>query len=437
MTMKYFISKLLLSFILLLTTIIQLYAKWEVAEQIVAIVDNEPILLSDVNSYLQYYFMYNKIDIRMLTEEDFKQYQKKALENLINSKVLVKEAERESLNVNSDKISQEVDKQIDQLINQFGSKDKFVEALKSQGMDIVDFRTMKFNQIKEQMLEYIMKNKLRSELSITKDMIIEFYNTHKDSFPAQDESYRLSIYKTPIYLEGNRKKILYDSLSTIRQKIVSGKLSFEEAAKLYSQGPMKDKGGDLGFVKKGDLIPELEKVAFALDIDSISPIIETNVGLHLLKVIDRDKDRVRLRHIVFLFNITEKDIKYSKLYLDSLINLVYKDTTLSLESLDSSIKKIISSEWIKYKDLQPQFQQAIEELKIDSLTYFPKYTRPILLDKNFYILEILDYKPKRYLSLKDDWNIIEEKAREYYLQKYFEDKLREWKKNFYIEVRMK
>lgn len=84
--------------------------------------------------------------------------------------------------------------------------------------------------------------------------------------------------------------ILVDSeekANDILEKIKSDKISFEEAAKQYSECPSGKNGGDLGFFKKGVMVREFEDIAFSIDLGEISKPIQTQFGWHLIKVVEK------------------------------------------------------------------------------------------------------------------------------------------------------
>jgi parvulin-like peptidyl-prolyl isomerase len=70
-------------------------------------------------------------------------------------------------------------------------------------------------------------------------------------------------------------------------KSVLGETSFEMLAAKYSQGPEASQGGDIGFVERGVMIPEVETVAFGLQLDEVSDVIESGLGFHIIKVVDK------------------------------------------------------------------------------------------------------------------------------------------------------
>lgn len=73
----------------------------------------------------------------------------------------------------------------------------------------------------------------------------------------------------------------------LRERIVSGKIDFATAAKKYSKCPSGESGGDLGFFRKGMMVPEFEKAAFSLPVGEVSQPVETQFGWHLIEVTDK------------------------------------------------------------------------------------------------------------------------------------------------------
>lgn len=136
-------------------------------------------------------------------------------------------------------------------------------------------------QIEKDMLTQVTINKVLSEVTITEDEAVEYYNNNKNMFVKQPTV--------------SAKHILVDSKETcdaIRQEIESGEISFEDAAKKYSSCPSKEKDGNLGSFGKGMMVPEFEKVAFELEIGKVSESVQTQFGYHLIKVEEKTEQTV-------------------------------------------------------------------------------------------------------------------------------------------------
>lgn len=127
--------------------------------------------------------------------------------------------------------------------------------------------------VEKDLLTQMAISKVLSEVTITDEEALKFYNENKANYvEAQTVS---------------AKHILVDSVekcNEIKNEINSGALSFEEAAMRYSSCPSKDQGGNLGPFGKGMMVPEFEKVAFELELEEVSEPVQTQFGYHLIKV---------------------------------------------------------------------------------------------------------------------------------------------------------
>lgn len=152
---------------------------------------------------------------------------------------------------------------------------------KEKEIDKSEEYNRKLEELKEQLLTQIIMGKMFSEINITKDDIQKAYDDNKEKF-----------------LEGETvvvKHILVENeedIKKIKNEIERGVISFEDAAKKYSICPSKDRGGNLGAVKKGMMVKEFEDAAFNLDIDVISEPIKTQFGYHLIKVEEKTEPRI-------------------------------------------------------------------------------------------------------------------------------------------------
>ena len=115
--------------------------------------------------------------------------------------------------------------------------------------------------------------------AVTEDKIKEFYQIHKDDFV------------TPLKLRASH--IMVDTeaeANEVLQKLKEGG-DFAQLAKQYSKDPSKDRGGDIGYFIKGQLMPELEEICFKLQLEQTSDIIKTKLGYHIIKLTDRIEPR--------------------------------------------------------------------------------------------------------------------------------------------------
>ncbi len=162
--------------------------------------------------------------------------------------------------------------------------DDLNRALAKEGMTLEEYR----NDIREQMVRMrILRRDVRSKITISEEEIGEYYLKHREEYEGK-EAVRIKqillLYAPDMDEAGKRD--LREKAETIRKRIMAGE-SFDLLAANYSQGPAAAQGGDVGFVEKGMLLPEVDRIVFSLGKDEVSPVISSSVGVHLVKVIDK------------------------------------------------------------------------------------------------------------------------------------------------------
>ncbi len=131
-------------------------------------------------------------------------------------------------------------------------------------------------KIKDEMLANFAIEKALSAVKVTDDEVKKFYDEHKSEFIAGE-----SVEASHILVDEEEKaKVL---LVNIR----NGKVSFEDAAKANSSCPSKEKGGALGNFTRGQMVPEFENAAFAMNVGDISEPVKTQFGYHIIKVTNK------------------------------------------------------------------------------------------------------------------------------------------------------
>lgn len=161
-----------------------------------------------------------------------------------------------------------IKKVADELVNQ---ELLYLEAIEKELDQEEEFKNQ-LKQVKENILKQYAINKLLGDITVSQDEVAEFYNDKKEFFKT-DETVRAS----HILVEDE------EEAKEIFREIENG-LSFEEAARKYSNCPSKDNGGDLGEFIKGKMVPEFEEAAFSMEEGKVSEPVKTQFGYHLIKV---------------------------------------------------------------------------------------------------------------------------------------------------------
>jgi peptidyl-prolyl cis-trans isomerase SurA len=270
-----------------------------VADEIVAVVGPEIILRSDVEiQALQYESdAMRKGQIASRCE---------ILEDMLFRKMLVFQAELDSIELNKGEIEAEVERRIMMLTMQVGSKEK-LEKLMGRSMDklVEDLRPT----VREQLLIQRVQATVIGQVTVTPAEVRSFYEgIPSDSLPLIPAETKMAhLVVKPTVRPEEREKVI-KALRKIREEIKMGS-SFCLKAKFNSI----DKGsapqcGELGFVRREDLVPEFAGVAFTLTPGEISDVVESPYGFHIIELIEKRGEYANFRHILMRPKVTVDDL---------------------------------------------------------------------------------------------------------------------------------
>ncbi|MGE5410685.1 MAG: peptidylprolyl isomerase, partial [Clostridiales bacterium] len=273
----------------------------EVIDKIAAVVNNEVIMKSEVD------FRTSQLAAQRNLNPADPALKKQILNAIIEEKLLYAQSLLDSVTVSDDDVNRRVDYQIEQFTQQFGSKEKVEQAY---GMTTEKIkRELRENTRKSLMAQTLMQKKFGMVESSRRE-VVEFYKTYKDSLGLIPEKYTIShIFVNPKASEKVKQKAR-DFAQSLIDSIKSGK-DFAELAKKYSEDPgTAPQGGDLGFSKRGRLVPEFEASAFALEPGQVSGVVETVFGFHIIQTLEKRGDAVHARHILIkIKNDEDADLK--------------------------------------------------------------------------------------------------------------------------------
>lgn len=282
-----------------------------VVDKVAAVVGNHIILLSDVETQYQQYLTQTT-----LGETELKC---RIIDQLLLNKLLLHQSAIDSIVVTDDQVEQKINQNMAYYISQIGSAEKLEKYYgKSIGQLKEEFRPM----IKDQLLIQQMQSKVTSNVNANPSDVKAFFdNIPKDSLPLinAEVEYAQILRNVPVGEEEKAKA--KEQITTLRNRILAGE-DFGTLALLYSQDKESAKqNGELGFVNRGDLVPEFEAAAFRLkNVVDISPVVETQFGFHIIQLIERRGEKINVRHILIPVNVTNADIIRSQAEMDSLVS---------------------------------------------------------------------------------------------------------------------
>ncbi len=211
---------------------------------------------------------------RSLTEDKLKEIREKAIQNLIYRELLYYEAKKKGLKVSK----KEIDDLIDQLIKQYKSKENLEKLLKQTGLTINDFK----KELEKRLLVDKLIKKYAT-VNLTEKDLKEYYEKNKDKFkePSSLKVRYIYIKVDPSDPKGRIKA--REKAEKAYKEINEGK-DFGDVAYRYSEDLSRIKGGDIGYVHKGRFPKQIEDEIYKLEVGQVSKIIETDTGLHIIKV---------------------------------------------------------------------------------------------------------------------------------------------------------
>lgn len=305
--------------ILLLGSAVQVKAQNEkVIDEIAALVGSHPIYWSDVEA------QYAQAKSQGMTGDPFA-LRCEIFENLVFQKLLVYQAEIDSLVVGDEQVNSELDRRLRYYIQQFGTQQKLEEFYDKS---LEEFKNELREPLRLELLSQQAQAAIVETVKMTPNETKEYFNGLKpDSIPIIPTEYEIGqIVKTPVVGPGQLKEAR-EKLLALRARILKGE-KFSTLAVLYSEDPgSAAKGGELGLFSRGSMAPEFESAAFNLkNKNDISEVIKTKFGYHLLQLIERKGDFVNVRHILIIPKVSPEDLVVAAAKLDSIANKIKADS---------------------------------------------------------------------------------------------------------------
>lgn len=302
----------LLTFSILLFAFMPLAAQ-ETIDKIIATVGDKMILKSDIEVQYQQYLAEGEVTDGLRCQ---------LLDQMLAQKLLLTQAEIDSVVVSEDEVEIELNKRIRHFVNMIGSEQKLEEFYQKSVLEIKEeFR----EDIRDQLLAQRMQGQITSGVKITPSEVKAFYEEiPKDSLPkynAEVEVGHVVVFAKPSKVA---ERTALQELREIRRTIVEDGADFKLKAILYSDDPgSASKGGELPeFTRDDPFAPEFIAVSFRLKEGEVSQPFETDFGFHIVEMLERKGERVRVRHILIIPEITGNDLKRAKAITDSISNLI-------------------------------------------------------------------------------------------------------------------
>ena len=288
-------------------------------------------------------------------------------EDLAIQQLFLHQAAIDSVNVDENGIMRQVEAQMEYVTRQIGSKEKLEEYFDKTSSEI---REMYREQLYNMEMMEAMKRKLVGDIKVSPLLVRRYCESlPKDSFPYVQEQVEVQVITLEPELDIEEVERVKSELREYTERVTSGETSFSTLALLYSEDPGSARlGGELDFKGRGEFAPEFAAVAFNLtDPNKVSKIVETEYGFHIIQLIEKRGDRVKVRHILRKPVCSNENIKKVLLRLDS-ISADIKDAKFTFEEgaeVISQDKDTRNNYGIMYNRNTASSYFSLEELPAD------------------------------------------------------------------------
>lgn len=408
-----------------------------VADKILAIVGDRIILYSDIQNTIA--------DAIRNGQQVPDNAQCVLMEQALISKVLMLQAEKDSLPVTDEEIEADLDNRIRRYINMYGSEEALAEVA---GKSVYQIKEDARETVKEQKLAEAMQKKIVENVHMTPAEVKTFYDKiPKDSLPFFESE--LEIGQIVIYPKSNRdlEKFVIDELNNYKRQVEMKVTTFEQLAQRYSEDPgSKDRGGQYQLNRNDKTWdPAFMNAAFRIknEGDMIGPV-KSKFGYHLIQLVRRNGDEVIVRHILRIPPVTDGEIKAAMAKADTVRSKIIAGQmsfAAAATRYTEDEQQKFSGAYFLGRDGAPYV--TIDQLDKDLVAMLDKlkpgeYSQPVVFEENGKKgVRIVHYKSRsepHRLNMKDDFSRISTMALEEKKQKVLEKWMKDKVPTYYIMI---
>ncbi len=424
---------------MLLLIAVSAAAGQQIVESIAAVVGNEVVYLSEVEGQV----------VQLKAERDptpVNELRCRVFEDQLIQKLFLDQARIDSIEVSPENVESDLNSRLTEYVRRAGSE-QALETYFNKSMAEIrkDLREMLTNQ-------YIVQETqatIAQGITVTPEEIRKYYNSiPKDSLPLVPRKVQLSIISVePPDMESSKAEVR-QRLLDLRSRIINGE-SFSTLAVLYSEDPgTAPKGGELGFMTRGELAKPYAEAAWSLKQDVVSKIVETEFGFHIIQLNERKGEMVNSRHILIKPKLSVEQTEWAILKLDTIADIIRSDS-LTFEraalrySSDKATRanggKMVSENpservnWLTLDELPREINLVVRGMKLGEISEPFRTTDP--RGNYIYCIVRLDEEiaPHR-VNMKDDYNYLSDAALNDKQGKIYNEWIAEKIKRTYIRI---
>lgn len=399
-----------------------------VVDEVIWVVGDEPILKSEVEA------------MRMQAAQEGTRWNGDPdcviPEQLAVQKLFLHQAAIDSVEVTEADVQGQVDNYVEYWIQQAGSREKLEEYKKQS---ISQIRNELHDIVHDQMTTQKMREKLVENIKVTPGEVRRYFkDMPQDSIPFVPTEVEVQIITQTPRIEQEEINRVKDELRSFTDRINKGETSFSTLARLYSEDAGSARsGGEIDYAGRTTFDPAFANVAFNLtDPKKVSKIVESEFGFHIIQLIDKRGDKIKVRHILLKPRISDKAVSSSLARLDSIRTDITKGLftfeegatvisddkdTRNNHGLMSNIMGSARTSKFRMQDLPPEVARVVDTMKVGEISA----PFSMINDRGKTVCAIVKLKNRvdgHKATITEDFQVMKDLV----LGKRREEKLHEW-----------
>lgn len=294
------------------------FSQRQVIDKVVSQVGGELILLSEIEE--QHAMLESQQGVLPDNARCF------VLDQVLVQKLLINQAKLDSIIISDEEVEAQLGARIDRILTLMGNDVQQFEDY--YGQTVAQVKVQFREDLKNQILSERMRGQIMSDVTVTPSEVKAFFaQIPADSLPYFNSEVEIGeIVMIPKTNDVEKVKAR-QKLESLRQRIVENGEDFAELAGKFSDDFGSGRGGgDLGWTRRGQFVPEFEAAAYNLEPGELSDLVESEFGFHLIELIERRGNSIHTRHILIKPKITDADLAKTERLLDSVRNLIVNDS---------------------------------------------------------------------------------------------------------------
>lgn len=305
-------------------------------------------------------------------------------EQIAVQKLFLHQAAIDSIEVGEAEIAAGIDRQIEQWTQLAGSREKLEEYKKQT---VSQMRTSLHDDYRDRMMVQKMQDKLVDDIKVTPAEVRRYFkDLPQDSIPFVPTEVEVQIITQTPRIDPEEINRVKNELREYTDRVTRGEASFQTLARLYSEDPgTARQGGELDYTGRGMLDPAFATVAFNLtDPKKISKVVESEFGFHIIQLVDKRGDKVKVRHILRKPQVSDEAIQRSIHRLDSIADDIRAEKftfeeaasyvsddkdTRSNHGLMSLLTQNGRTSRFRLQDLPPEVARVVDTMKVGQVSH--------------------------------------------------------------------